>query len=71
MKMSDAVALFVAANEIEGEDVTIIFDVRAAVVFALIVGAIAMLIGLRGWRQPEASDGLSAHAQSQPGRRRQ
>ena len=44
--MSDAVALFVAANEIEGEDVTIIFDVRAAVVFALIVGAISSIFKL-------------------------
>jgi hypothetical protein len=46
VKMQDSVAVFVAANEIEGEGVTVVFDVRAAVVFALVLGTVTSLFKL-------------------------
>jgi hypothetical protein len=46
VKMQDAMAFFVAANSIEGEDTTVIFDLRAAVVFGVILGTIISLFRL-------------------------
>ncbi|MHC4432238.1 MAG: protein kinase domain-containing protein [Planctomycetota bacterium] len=41
------------------------WKIAASCTFAgLVVGVIAMLVGLRGWRRPETPDGLSVRAQS-------
>ena len=46
VKIRDSVALMVACNKIEGEDVTVVFNMRAAVVFALLLGVINSLFKL-------------------------
>jgi hypothetical protein len=46
VKMQDAMAIFVAANSIEGEDTTLIFDLRAAVVFGVVLGTVLGLFRL-------------------------
>ena len=46
VKMQDSVAVFVAASQIEGEDTLVIFDVRAAVIFALVLGFVTSLFKL-------------------------
>jgi hypothetical protein len=43
VKMQDSVAVFVAANQIEGQDTLVIFDIRAAVIFALVLGFVTSL----------------------------
>jgi hypothetical protein len=51
VKMQDSVALFVAASSIEGEDTLVIFDVRAAVIFALVLGFVSSLFKLLSGRR--------------------
>jgi hypothetical protein len=46
VKMEDAMAVFVAANQIEGEGVKVLVDMRAAVIFALVLGAVTSLFKL-------------------------
>ncbi len=46
VKMQDAMAFLVAANSIEGEDTTVIFDVRAAVIFGIVLGTVLSLFRL-------------------------
>jgi hypothetical protein len=46
VKMQDAMAFLVAANSIEGEDVTVIFDLRAAVVLGVVLGTVLSLFRL-------------------------
>jgi hypothetical protein len=46
VKMQDSVAVFVAASQIEGQDTLVIFDVRAAVIFALVLGFVTSVFRL-------------------------
>ncbi len=51
VKMQDSIALFVAASQFEGEDTLVIFDMRAAVIFALVLGLVTSVFKLiRGRR---------------------
>ncbi len=51
VKIQDSFVLFAAANKIEGEDSAVLIDMRAAVVFALVLGAVTSLFKLMTHRR--------------------
>ncbi|NQV33932.1 MAG: serine/threonine-protein kinase [Phycisphaeraceae bacterium] len=65
IEIREALARPVGASVDSGPSLRTLWKGAALCVFAgLVVGVIAMFVGLRGWRRPETSDGLSVHAQS-------
>jgi len=46
IKVQDSFVLFAAANKIEGEDTAVLLDMRAAAVFALVLGGVTSLFKL-------------------------